>query len=240
MDYIGHVGFDYTRTAGKVISLAGSFDPTGITKLVGSSMSLSADLGKIAYIKGPMSKKKWYLNHANDDIFKPRGLKASIMSGKELRQLLGVDPKFPLCAPLMTGWVVPNKEQLLKGQRAMCRVAARQIQQLLPYVHDVVLAREANDTLLTDSNLATRKAAKSVRDWQVGSEVQHELWRGQALALYAAAKSAATQKEKQKLEKKAKSMDKEPIHTEKISWLVICNADGMESAAVAPNRAATV
>lgn len=240
IDYIGHVGFEYTRKAGKVIHLAGNFDPTGITKMVGKTVSMTAELGEMAYIKGPMSKKKWYLNHANEDIFKPRGLKVSIMSGKEVRQLLRVEPKFPLCAPLMMGWVVPSKELLLKGQRSKCRVAARQICQLLPRVHDLVLACEANDALLTDSKLADRQAAKSVRNWQVGSEVQHELWRGQALSLYAAAKSAVTQKEKEKLEKKARALDKEPIHTEKIGWLVIWNADGVESAVIAPNPGVTV
>ena len=222
-----------------MIYFAGSFDPTGITKLVGKAVSLTAELGELAYIKGPMSKTKWYLNRANDDIFKPRGLKVFIMSGKELRRFLQVEPSFPLCAPLMTGWVVPNKEQLLKGQRAKCRVAARQIYQLLPRVHDLVLAREANDGLLTDSKLADRQAANSVRNWQVGSEVRHELWRGEALSLYAAAKNAVSQKEKEKLEKKARAMDKEPIHTERIGWLVIWNADGVESTAVAPNPGVT-
>ena len=69
MDYVGHVGFEYTRKAGKVIHLAGSFDPTGVTKLVGKT----AELGEVAYIKGPMSKKKWYLNRANDDISSREG-----------------------------------------------------------------------------------------------------------------------------------------------------------------------
>ena len=235
MDYIGHVGFDYTRKAGKVINLAGNFDPTGITQAVGKTVSLTAELGQMAYIKGPMSKKKWYLNHANEDIFKPRRLKVSIMSGKELREFLRVEPNFPLCAPLMTSWVVPSKEQLQKGQRSSCRVAARQICQLLPRVHELVLAREANNALLTDSTLANQQAAKSVKNWQVGSEIQHELWRGEALSLYAAAMNAVTQNEKEKLLKKANAMDKELIHTERISWLVIWNADGVDYAATAQN-----
>jgi len=239
MNYIAHVGFDYTRKAGAVINIAGNiagnFDPTGITSMVGKGVKLTAHLGEMAYVKGPMSKKKWYLNRANEDIFKPRGLKVSIMSGNELRKLLQVEPKFPLCAPLMSGWVVPSKEQLMKGQRSSCRVATRQICQLLPRVHELVLACEVNEALIIDLNFAKRQAARSLKKWQVGSEIQHELWRGEALSLYAAAVRAVTQKEKEKLEKKANAMDKERINAEKISWLVIWNADGVEPPAIAQN-----
>jgi len=226
IDFIGHVGFDYTRKAGNVIRAAGAFDPTGITKLVGSSVSMTASLGEIAYIKGPMSKKKWYLDGANREIFAPRGLKASIVGGKELRKILGVDAKFRLCAPLMTGWVVPSRDQLNKGQRAKCRVAGRIMYQLLQHAEDVVLDREANETLMVTGSLGQKKAAREVRNWQVGSEVQHELWRGEALALYERAKNAASEKERQKLLKKAAQADKEMIHAEKISWLVVQNLHG--------------
>jgi len=225
IDFIGHVGFEYTRKAGKAIHAAGSFDPTGITKLVGQGVSLTAQLGEIAYIKGPTSKKKWYIDGANREIFAPRGLKVSVVHSKELRRIMGVDAKFPLCAPLMTDWVVPTRDQLNKGQRAKCRVAGRIIYQLSQHVENIVLAREANDTLMVTGSLAQRKAARSVRNWQVGSEVQHEVWRGEALALYERAKTAVTEKQRQKLLKQAAQTDKEMINTEKISWLVIQNLD---------------
>jgi DNA-directed RNA polymerase beta' subunit len=114
---------------------------------------------------------------------------------------------------------------LLKGQRAKCRVAGRIIYHLLQYVEDVVLAKEANETLMVTGSIAQKKAAKHVRDWQVGSEVQHELWRGEALALYARAKNTGTEKERQKLLRRAAQVDKELIHVEKISWLVVQNLD---------------
>lgn len=209
-----------------MIRAAGAFDPTGITKLVGSSVKLSASLGSIAYVKGPVSKRHIFLSKANKEIFSPRGLKVSTVHGKALRKILGVDPKFPLCAPLMTSWVVPSREQLSKGQRAKIRVAGRIFNQLAQHAEDLVLVREANDTLIVTGTLGQRKAAKSVRDWQVASEVQHEIWRGEALALYERAKNAVTEKEKQKLLKKAAQVDKELVNVEKISWLVIQNLDG--------------
>jgi hypothetical protein len=231
INQIGHISFQYIRQAGTAIHLAGHLDPTGITKLVGSSVKLTASLSELAYVKGPFSKKNLFLNRANKDVFNPRGLKVCILSGKELRKLLGMDIKFPLCAPLMTDWVVPTKELLLKGQRSAVRVANRQMYQLLPRVHELTLAEESNEALLTDGSLGSRKAAQQVKNWQVRSEVEHQIWRGEALALYNSAEAAVTKKEKVKLEKKSKSRDKEFIHTQKINWLVICNLDDMPEAA---------
>jgi len=209
--------------------VAGAFDPTGITKLVSSTMTAGALMGEVAYVKGPKSKASRYLNHANKEIFEPRGLKVSIVSGKELRKLLGLDPTFKLCAPLTAGWEMSSKDPDPK-----CRVVTRQIYQLLPYVHDLVLASVANDEIALESSHSYRKAAESVRIFQNGSETHHQLERSEALRWLAAANSAVDPVDKEKLERKAKVTDKEVPRTERINWLVVWNADGDGTAAVAP------
>lgn len=223
IEQVAHVGLDYTKKAGSVVKLAGHFDPTGITHLVGQTIHTSAVIGQAASVGGPMSKKKQFIAKANKDLFGPRGLRVSIVSGKELRTILGVDPKFPLCAPLMMSWVVPSREELKKGRRSKFRVADRILHQLLPYVEEVTLVKETNQSLLVTGSFAQKKAAKTVSTFQVDSEVQHQIWRGEALALYARAERVKSVMEKQKLNKKGDQMDKEWFHVEYIDWLVVQN-----------------
>lgn len=220
----GHVAFEYTRDAGKAIHLAGNLDPTGITKFVGLGVELSADLGQLAYMKGPLSKKQSVLKKENSTTFHPRGLHVSIMSCKRLRKELKLDPTHPLTAPLMSHWTVPTKDELKAGKRAKCRTLGRIIYQLQDHVHDLELAREANDNWKIEQNtFARRKVAQGVRNFQVSSEIQHELCRGKALQFHIQAEAATDPKQKKKLQRKAAVRDKEAQHIEKVLWLVIRN-----------------
>ncbi|PYH95606.1 hypothetical protein BO71DRAFT_440160 [Aspergillus ellipticus CBS 707.79] len=207
----GHRGIMYMQKAGKAVHFAGHLDPTRFTALVGQCINLTAHLVHLAYIKGPWARRT------------PKHLQASILSGKQLRKLLGLDPKFPLCAPLNSGWTVPSKNDLMRGVRSWVRVPARQIYQLLEYVYDMHIASEANENWKEEKGWVRRHAARMVRNWQVVSEIQHEIWRGEALRLYDQAREAQDLKMKNKLAKKADKKDMEMKHTEKITWLVIQN-----------------
>ncbi|GKZ38939.1 hypothetical protein AbraIFM66950_011544 [Aspergillus brasiliensis] len=219
----GHTALKYMQKASQAIRFAGHIDPTRITELVGQCSDLTARLIHMAYIKGPFARRTAYLNRANRMLFHPRHLEVSIVSGKQLRKILGLHPKFPLCASLCPLWTVPSKTDLVQGMRSTVRVPGRQLCQLIDYVYDLDLAAEAKKGWGHEQGKVRRDAAKVVRDWQVLSEVQHEIWRGEAIQLYEVAGQANDPKVRKKLLKKAGEMDKEVRHTEKITWLVVQN-----------------
>ncbi|WPH03053.1 Hypothetical protein R9X50_00592700 [Acrodontium crateriforme] len=223
LELAGHVAFTYVKAIGQFTDTVGNFDPTNITSAVGKTLVLGTEVANLARIK---AKQKSILSEANQRLFNPVGLQASILSCKELRKMLGLYAKHPLTAPLMTNWTVPTKDALMAGQRAKCRTLGRIIYHLLPYAQDLTYCTEANDALTEEGSHARKEAARKVRTWQVQSEVQHELWRGQALDLYARAAQATSVKENEKWAKKAATMDKEAAHVKYISWLVIWNFDG--------------
>ncbi|GKZ75560.1 hypothetical protein AnigIFM56816_000217 [Aspergillus niger] len=219
----GHTALKYMQKAGQAIHFADHIDPTKITALLGQCSDLTARLIHMAYIKGPFARRTAYLNRANRLLFHPKHLEVSIVTGKELRKILGLHPKFPLCASLCPLWTVPSKTDLVQGVRSRVRVPGRQLCQLIDYVYDLDLAAEAKRGWSQEKGKVRRDAAKVVRDWQVVSEVQHEIWRGEAIQLYEMAGQAADLKVRKKLLKKASEMDKEVRHTEKITWLVVQN-----------------
>lgn len=220
----GHVGLTYTRQAGNAVNWVGKFDPTGITGLIGSGISLTADLAQLAYIKGPLAKKQGLLKKANDTIFRPRGLHVSMMGGIKLKKTLGLPYSHALTAPLMTGWTVPTQQQLHSGQRSQVRTLGRIIYQLQWHVEDLVQCQEtSHDHSAEQQDIVRRKAAKSVRHWQVQSEIKHEMWRGEALQQYAQAKAEVNPMKQLVLAKMAALKDKETLHVKRISWLVIRN-----------------
>lgn len=145
------------------------------------------------------------------------------MSCKQLRKELRLDPKHPLKAPLMTAWTVPTKKELCAGKRAECLPLSHIIYRLKDDIHDLTHTREANENWNTEKySRAKKKAAQIVRNWQVNSEVQHELWRGEALQIYGQA-AKTTDPKRKKLEKGEAAKDKEAQHIGNMPWLVIRN-----------------
>jgi len=241
--------FKNVSRVGKAVHLAGHFDPTGITKLVGSGIQLTGQLGSWASIEGPLSRKKSYLETTNEALFHPRGLHVEVIDTAELRKRLNLSKDEPLTLPLNPNWVVPTADQLKAGQRCAPRAPHRILHALRDHVQPVKLLREGNplanplapefsvnDMFFADApslDDTTRKQqssknAREVRNIQVGTELIMQSARRDAVALLRAANAVTgtTEKEikmKLKLLRKAKEKDLEVHATKKMKWLFIAN-----------------
>ncbi|KAF2115152.1 hypothetical protein BDV96DRAFT_632488 [Lophiotrema nucula] len=123
--------WNYVASLGSVVKTAGMFDPTGITRLVGASITLGAYTALQFTARGPKALKHSAIEQANEKLFGPRGLRVRIVKSDELRTLLKMPPSAPLAAPLSSrsDWtgVTPAERQLmaLRGYATSSAVAPR-------------------------------------------------------------------------------------------------------------------
>jgi len=130
---------------------------------------------------------------------------------------LGVDAD--LVAPLGPDFAVPTKEQLKAGHRSPVLVPQRQMMALRDHVSPLTFASETSSGEHT--GWLRRKAAKSVRTWQVGTEIRMEMARGKALEKMSMVAAAPTDKKQDAIFKAARKADKEVAASKKLRWLMI-------------------
>ncbi|KAJ7785556.1 hypothetical protein B0H14DRAFT_2958086 [Mycena olivaceomarginata] len=165
---------------------------------------------------GPYANKVAYLRKANRELFEPKGLRARILSAKELRAHLG-----------MHEWMhdVPTKEELIEGKRATIRSPHRQIFALDGRVAEMDLAVEAAIAWRSEADNARKWAGKGIRDQQIFGEINMELQRGKAIKLRDKALAQPTEAKKQK-DLTARKADFEFKMANRNRWLVIEEASG--------------
>ncbi|PYI05199.1 hypothetical protein BO78DRAFT_286857, partial [Aspergillus sclerotiicarbonarius CBS 121057] len=206
----GHPALTHTHQPTQPMHFTHHLDPTKLTTLMTQCTNLAARLLHTIYIQGPCARRTAYLKLTNQTLFHPNHLHVDILTGKALRKLLDLHPEYPLCAELCPAWTVPEKADLMRGVRASVRVPGRQLYQLIDYVHDLDLAAEVKGDWKEERGEGGRRdAAKVVRDWQVVAEVQHEVWRGEALRLYEVAGRERDLKRRRRLVKMAGERDLE-------------------------------
>jgi hypothetical protein len=226
---------------GQMVKQVGHLDPTQIVKAVGVAILA---IGKIAAWNsacGPNANKVKYLERANAELFRPKGLKASILSAAQLRERLGMKPDADLALPMeyesTNGFnqsvfrlpssnenlsaLAPTKEEMIAGERAPIRSPHRQILALEKYVTMADLAAEANVAWRSETNRGRKWAGKGIRDWHVYSELNMELARNKAIKLQQKALAQPTEAKKQKGLKAARKADIEVKMVNRNRWLVI-------------------
>jgi hypothetical protein len=177
---------------------------------------------------GPYANKVAYLRKANRELFEPKGLRARILSAKELRAHLGMAPDADLALPIEHEWMhdVPTKEELIEGKRATIRSPHRQIFALDGRVAEMDLAVEAAIAWRSEADNARKWAGKGIRDQQIFGEINMELQRGKAIKLRDKALAQPTEAKKQKGLKAARKADFEFKMANRNRWLVIEEASG--------------
>ncbi|KAJ7796157.1 hypothetical protein B0H14DRAFT_2916149 [Mycena olivaceomarginata] len=204
-------------TGGAAIKAAGDVDPTNIVKAVGVAIHAVGKMAAWNTACGPYANKVAYLRKANRELFEPKGLRARILSAKELRAHLG-----------MHEWMhdVPTKEELIEGKRATIRSPHRQIFALDGRVAEMDLAVEAAIAWRSEADNARKWAGKGIRDQQIFGEINMELQRGKAIKLRDKALAQPTEAKKQKGLKAARKADFEFKMANRNRWLVIEEASG--------------
>ncbi|KAJ7367079.1 hypothetical protein DFH08DRAFT_949071 [Mycena albidolilacea] len=214
-------------TGGAAIKAAGDVDPTNIVKAVGVAIHAVGKMAAWNTACGPYANKVTYLRKANRELFEPKGLRARILSAKELRAHLGMAPDADLALPIEHEWMhdVPTKEELIEGKRATIRSPHRQFFALDGRVAEMSCSRGGHCVAFRG-----RQCQKVGRERDTGPA---DIWRDKhgaatrkAIELRDKALAQPTEAKKQKGLKAARKADFEFRMANRNWWLVIEEASG--------------
>ncbi|KAJ6484766.1 hypothetical protein C8R45DRAFT_999314 [Mycena sanguinolenta] len=219
----GSLAWNYVATIGTTIKVAGHADPTQITKAVGHIINDVGKLGALNSACGPKANKVAYLRKANRELFGPKGLRARIVTARELREVLGMPPNAKLALSVedqrMTS--VPTRAEIVQGKHAEIPMSQRQISALDGRVAETKFVPATADGWRSETNHSRKWARKGIYNLQSSSEMSTGAQRNKVIRLRDKALAQPTETEKQKGLRAARSADSELTMANRNRWLLI-------------------